>query len=49
VLGLEERLGSLDVGKDANLILWSGDPLEPASRIQAVMLEGEFVSGEVGR
>jgi flagellar motor protein MotB len=49
VLGLDERLGSLDVGKDANLILWSGDPLEPSSRIQAVMLEGEFVSGEVGR
>jgi imidazolonepropionase-like amidohydrolase len=49
VLGLDERLGSLDAGKDANLILWSGDPLEPSSRIRAVMLEGEVVSGEVGR
>ncbi len=49
VLGLEERLGSLDPGKDANLILWSGDPFEPQSRIQAVMLEGKIVSGEVGR
>ncbi len=48
-LGLEERLGSLDKGKDANLVLWSGDPFEPQSRIQAVMLEGRFVHGEVGR
>ncbi len=48
-LGLEERLGSLDKGKDANLVLWSGDPFEPQSRIQAVMLEGRFVNGEVGR
>ena len=49
VLGVGDRLGSLEPGKDANLVLWDGDPFEPQSRIQAVMLEGEFVSGEVGR
>ena len=47
VLGLEERLGSLDVGKDANIVLWNGDPFEPQTQVQAVMLEGEFVYGEV--
>ena len=46
-LGLDERLGSLDVDKDANIIFWDGDPLEPASTIEAVMLEGDFVAGEV--
>lgn len=43
VLGLEERLGSLDVGKDANLVFFDGDPFEPSTRVQAVLLEGEFV------
>jgi len=48
-LGLDEELGSLDEGKQANIVFWDGDPLEPASRIQAVMLEGRFVVGEVER
>jgi len=46
-LGLDEQLGTLDAGKDANIVFWDGDPLEPASRVQAVMLEGRFVTGEV--
>jgi len=49
VLGLEERLGSLDKDKDANLVFWTGDPFEPSSRIAAVMLEGEIVYGDVDR
>lgn len=28
VLGLSDRLGSLEVGKDADLVLWEGDPLD---------------------
>jgi hypothetical protein len=46
-LGLGERLGSLDAGKDANMIFLNGDPFEPGTELQAVMLEGDFVSGEV--
>src|SRR5262249_52421870 len=49
VLGLSERLGSLDKGKDANLVFWNGDPFEPGSQVKAVMLEGAFVFGEVPR
>ena len=45
LLGLEERIGSLEIGKDANLLFMSGDPLEVGSRIEAVMLEGKFVFG----
>jgi len=46
-LGVGERLGSLAEGKDANLIFLNGDPFEPGTQIEAVMLEGEFVHGEV--
>lgn len=47
LLGVGDRLGSLEKGKDANLVFLSGDPFEPATRIQAVMLDGRFVFGEV--
>ena len=49
VVGLADRVGSLEVGKDANLIFFSGDPLQPSTQLEAVMLEGEFVEGEVTR
>lgn len=47
LMGVGDRVGSLTVGKDANLIFFEGDPFEPGTRVKAVMLEGEFVSGEV--
>ena len=47
VLGLDDRIGSLEVGKDANLVFFDGDPLSPTSRVQAVMIGGRFVVGEV--
>ena len=43
VLGVAERVGSLDAGKDANLILLDGDPFDPDTKIQMVILEGENV------
>jgi imidazolonepropionase-like amidohydrolase len=43
VLGVADRVGSIEAGKDANLILLDGDPFEPATRIQMVILEGENV------
>ncbi len=47
LLNVDKRLGSLEKGKDANLIFFSGDPLQPTSRLEAVMLDGRFVHGEV--
>ena len=43
VLGLEDRVGSLTVGKDADLALWSGDPLEVQSRVLRTWIDGEQV------
>ncbi|OPZ74229.1 MAG: hypothetical protein BWY80_00673 [Firmicutes bacterium ADurb.Bin456] len=43
ILGLEKRLGSLEPGKDADLVIWSGDPLDIASRVEQVYIEGNKV------
>lgn len=47
LLRVDERVGSLEKGKDANMVFYSGDPLEPSSKLEAVMLDGRFVFGEV--
>ena len=43
VLGLEDRLGSLEPGKHATLCLWSGDPLDARSRVETAWIEGRQV------
>lgn len=40
MLGVESRVGSLEVGKDADLVLWNGPPFEPSSRVIGVLLDG---------
>jgi hypothetical protein len=47
LLGVDKRLGSLEKGKDANMVFLNGDPFQPSTRIQAVMIEGQIVHGEV--
>ena len=39
-LGVEHRMGSLEVGKDADFVLWSGSPLRYASRCLATWVDG---------
>ena len=41
IFGVSARLGSLEPGKDADLVLWSGDPFEPLSRPQLILVRGE--------
>ncbi|HVQ27620.1 MAG TPA: amidohydrolase family protein, partial [Planctomycetota bacterium] len=43
LVGVDDRVGSLGPGKDADLVLWSGKPFEPSSRIVGVILDGELV------
>lgn len=43
ILGLADRVGSLEVGKDGDVVLWDGDPLEIMSRAQRVIIEGREV------
>jgi imidazolonepropionase-like amidohydrolase len=40
ILGIGDRLGSIEVGKDAYLVVYSGDPLEFSSEVEKVFIEG---------
>jgi imidazolonepropionase-like amidohydrolase len=43
LLGLQKRVGSLEVGKDGNVLLFSGDPLLVTSFVEHVIVEGQPV------
>lgn len=40
-LGIDKRTGSIEVGKDGDLVIWSGHPFSPYSRPEITMIEGE--------
>ena len=44
ILGIEKRVGSLEVGKDGDLALFDGDPFEYTSHCVGVVIEGQLVS-----
>jgi imidazolonepropionase-like amidohydrolase len=43
MLDLDKRIGSLDVGKDADFIVLSGDPLSVYTHVEQTWIEGEKV------
>ncbi len=43
MLGVAGRIGSLQVGKDADLVILNGPPLDIRSRVEMVMIEGRVV------
>jgi imidazolonepropionase-like amidohydrolase len=43
ILGLDKRVGSLEVGKDGNVLLLSGDPLSVTTWVERVVIEGKDV------
>jgi len=43
VLGVDDRFGSLEPGKAADLVLFDGDPFEYTSHVTHVVVEGEVV------
>lgn len=43
MLGLDARVGSLEVGKDGDVVIWDGDPLDIMSRARTVLVEGRPV------
>jgi imidazolonepropionase-like amidohydrolase len=44
IFGLEKELGTLEVGKTANLIVTSGDPLEVTTQVRYVFIKGQLTS-----
>jgi imidazolonepropionase-like amidohydrolase len=43
LLGIEDRVGSLEEGKDADIAMFDGDPLEYVTNITGVIINGEKV------
>lgn len=43
VSGIDRRVGSLEVGKDADFLIIAGDPADPRNAIEEVWVEGEQV------
>jgi imidazolonepropionase-like amidohydrolase len=39
-LGIDDRVGSIDVGKDADLAIFNGHPFAPASRVERTLIDG---------
>jgi imidazolonepropionase-like amidohydrolase len=39
-LGVEKRVGSIEVGKDADLAVFNGHPFAPASRVEKTIVDG---------
>jgi imidazolonepropionase-like amidohydrolase len=50
IIGIDDRLGSIEPGKDADLVIWSGDPLDVLSRVEHALIDGteiySFADGE---
>ena len=40
IAGIDDRLGSIEAGKDADLVIWSGDPLNVLSRVERALIGG---------
>jgi imidazolonepropionase-like amidohydrolase len=45
LFGVADRIGSIEVGKDANLVVWDGDPFEFATKAEVVLVRGQDVTG----
>lgn len=43
LFGVADRVGSLQAGRDANVVVWSGDPFEFSTRVEHVYIHGQDV------
>jgi imidazolonepropionase-like amidohydrolase len=41
--GVDKRVGSLESGKDADLVMWNGQPFEATSRVVGVLIDGRLI------
>jgi imidazolonepropionase-like amidohydrolase len=48
-LGIEDRVGTLEVGKDADVVIWSGDPFSVYSHADQVYVDGALIYDRMQR
>ncbi|MGC8820834.1 MAG: amidohydrolase [Fervidobacterium sp.] len=40
ILNIDERVGSIEEGKDADIVIWDNDPFLPQAKVEKVFIEG---------
>ena len=43
MLNIDNRVGSFEPGKDADIVIWSGDPFDFYSKVEQVFIEGKNI------
>lgn len=43
LLGIGDKVGSLEVGKTANVVLWRGSPVRLSSRVEKLIINGRII------
>lgn len=43
IVGLDDRVGSIEIGKDADIVIWDGEPLDYYSSPKTVIIDGNIV------
>jgi imidazolonepropionase-like amidohydrolase len=44
IFGVADRYGSLDAGKVANVVIWSGDPFDFSTGVEHVFIRGRDIA-----
>jgi len=44
LLGLDKRIGSIEKGKDGDVVLYDGDPFEYTTHVCKVIIDGRLVA-----
>ncbi len=43
IIGMDDRIGSIEKGKDADLVVWSGHPFDMSSKVESIYIEGKKI------
>ncbi len=43
IVGLGDRIGSIEIGKDGDIVIWDGEPLDYYTSPRMVFIDGKIV------
>lgn len=47
IMGISDRVGNLETGKDADIVIWDGDPLDIQSTVEYTIINGKIVYSRI--